>query len=232
MTKSRSNWQLSYQRKYALEVTRQEGTCDKEAHCKFCKYFGRQVLLKNHKRGPRRTDQFYAISFRADLMLKHVEGQHAVKWAKYVALSFGEQDLFFDTMQPRANTMYHYIDMEGDEINLVVSTDIVDVIISEMLFRPEDELDAAEDDDLAGVGDRNQKIEKLRRGVLQLFKLNENNDGYTVNIKRVMRFKLAIQHVSCGLSFRQVATTTEQTKNTCKIAKLGGLNDTIVEQYV
>jgi hypothetical protein len=119
------------------------------------------------------------------------------------------------------------MDMEGDEINLVVSTEIVDVIIGEMLFRPEDELDAA-DDDLASVGDRNRNIEKLRRNALQLFKLNENKDGYSVSIKRVMRFKLAIQHVSCGLSFRQVATTIEQTKNTCKIAKLGGLNETIV----
>jgi hypothetical protein len=43
-----------------------------------------------------------------------------------------------------------------------------------------------------------------------------------------MRFKLTIQHVSCGLSFWQVATTIEQTKNTSKIAKLDGLNDTIV----
>jgi len=127
--------------------------------------------------------------------------------------------------------MYHYIDMEGDEINLVVSTEIVDVIIGQMLFRPEDELNAA-DDDLASVGDHNQKIKKLRRGALQLFKLNKNNDGYIVNIKRVVHFKLAIQHVSCGLSFRQVATTIEQTKNTCKIAKFSGLNDTIVGQYV
>jgi hypothetical protein len=130
--------------------------------------------------------------FRADLMLKHVEGQHAVKWAEYVALLSSEQDSFFDSVQPRANTMYHYINMEGNEINLVVSTEIVNVIISEMLFRPEDELDATDDDDLAGVGDRNQKIEKLRPDALQLFKLNENNDGYTVNIERFIRFKLAI----------------------------------------
>jgi hypothetical protein len=65
------------------------------------------------------------------------------------------------------------MDMEGDEINLVVSTKIVDVIIGEMLFRPEDELE----DDLAGISDRNRNIEKLRRSALQLFKLNENKDG-------------------------------------------------------
>jgi hypothetical protein len=122
--------------------------------------------LNNRKCGPRRIDQFYVVPFRVDLILKHVEGQHAVKWAEYVALLSGEQDSFFDSMQPRANTMYHYIDMEGDKINLVISTEIIDVIINKMLFRPEDEFDAVANNDLAGVGDRNQKIEKLRRGAL------------------------------------------------------------------
>jgi len=215
-----------------LEVTEQEGTHVKAARCRFYKYYGRQVLLSNCKRGPRKTDQFYTVPFRADLIVKHLERQHTNKWAEYVALSLDEQDTFFNSVQPHANTMYHYMDMEGDDINLVVFTEIVDVIISEMLFRLEDELDTADDDDLASVGDRNQNIEKLRRSALQLFKLNENKDGYTVSIKRVMRFKLAIQHVSCGLSFRQVATTIKQTKNTCKIAKLGNLNDTIIGQYV
>jgi hypothetical protein len=74
MTKSRGSWQLSYRCKYALEVTRQEGACVKEARYKFCKYFDRQVLLNNRKRGPHRTNQFYAVPFRANLMLKHVEG--------------------------------------------------------------------------------------------------------------------------------------------------------------
>jgi hypothetical protein len=95
-----------------------------------------------------------------------LEGKHADKWAKYVALLPGEQDTFFDSVQPRANTMYHYMDMEGDEINLVVSTEIVNVTISEMLFRPEDELDVANDDDLASVDDHNRNIEKLRRSAL------------------------------------------------------------------
>ncbi len=148
-------WQHSYSRKYGLEVTEQQGAHIKAARCRFCKYYGRQVSLSNRKRGPRKTDQFYMVPFRADLIVKHLEGQHIDKWAEYVALSPGEQDTFFDSMQPRTNTMYHYMDMEGDEINLVVSTEIVDVIIGEMLFRLEYELDTADDDDLVGVGDPN-----------------------------------------------------------------------------
>jgi hypothetical protein len=123
--------------------------------------------LNNRKRDPRRIDQFYAVPFYANLMLKHVEGQHAIKWAEYVVLLSCEQNSFFNSVQPRANTMYHYIDMEGDEINLVVSTEIVNVIIGEMLLCLEDELDTADDDDdLASIGDRNQKIEKLRHGAM------------------------------------------------------------------
>jgi hypothetical protein len=82
MMKSCNNWQLSYWRKYTLEVIRQEGACVKEARSNFCKYFGQQVLLNNCKCGPRRTDQFYAVLFHADLMFKHVEGQHGVKYVR------------------------------------------------------------------------------------------------------------------------------------------------------
>ncbi len=90
MTKSRGMWQRSYPRKYGLEMTEQEGACVKAARCRFCKYYGRQVPLSNRKRGPRKTDQFYTVPFRADLIVKHLEGQHTDKWAEYVALSPNE----------------------------------------------------------------------------------------------------------------------------------------------
>ncbi len=85
--KSRGMWQRSYPRKYGLEVTKQEGAHVKAAHCRFCKYYGRHVLLSNRKRGPRKTEQFYMVLFRADFIVKHLEGQHINKWADYVALS-------------------------------------------------------------------------------------------------------------------------------------------------
>ncbi|CAK9863424.1 unnamed protein product [Sphagnum jensenii] len=220
---TRGRWLTSYKRKYGLLVTEQDGARVKAARCKFCKYFGRTVPIHNRKRKACTTDQFYSEPFRADLMKKHVEGQHANKWGEYNALSSSEQDVFFENLQPRANTMFCYVDMERDEINLVMSTKIVDVIIGDMMFRPEDELNALEDDDVAGIGDCNRKIEKLRRGAFQLFKLKEGGDGYVVKIKTVMRFKLAIQNV---------AATLEHTKSTCNMAKLSGISDTLVRQYM
>ncbi|CAK9269703.1 unnamed protein product [Sphagnum jensenii] len=232
MTKSRGMWQRSYPRTYGLEVTQQEGTHIKVARYRFCKYYGLQVPLNNRKRGPCKTDQFYTVPFRANLIVKHLEGQHADKWAEYVALSPGEQDTFFDSVHPRTNTMYHYMDMEADEINLVVSTKIVDVIIGEMLFCPEDELNAADDDNLAGIGNCNRNIEKLCRSALQLFKLNENKHSYTVNIKRVIALQARHPTRVVWLVVPTGRDDDRADQNTCKIAKLGGLNDTIVEQYV
>ncbi|CEP00974.1 hypothetical protein PBRA_008286 [Plasmodiophora brassicae] len=215
---SRGKWQRTYARKFALEVTCQEGHVVKKARCKMCLYFGREIVAAGRKRGARTTDQFYSGKFRADTMTAHLQNQHATKWAEYQLLSAVDQDAFFDNVQPCANLIFNYLDMESDEIIVDVSTEIVDVIIGQMLFRPADELDA-DGDDVAGIDDRNRKIEKLRSHALRLFTVNDDEDGYTVTIKTVMRFKLAISHVSCGMSFRQVAAAVEHTKVICKMGK-------------
>jgi hypothetical protein len=51
-------------------------------------------------------------------------------------------------------------------------------------------------------------------------------------IKNSLRFNLAIEHVSVGLSFRQIATVITQHRNLCKNSKLVGLNDHMVGKFV
>jgi hypothetical protein len=49
-----------------------------------------------------------------------------------------------------------------------------------------------------------KKVEKkiaLKRNVMKLFKLNEDNEMYIVNIPNITRFFLAIDYVGCGMSF-------------------------------
>jgi hypothetical protein len=47
-----------------------------------------------------------------------------------------------------------------------------------------------------------------------------------------MRFDLALDHISIGLSFRQAALAIQHTKDRTKMAKLGRVNDLMVAQWV
>ena len=68
---------------------------------------------------------------------------------------------------------------------------------------------------------------------LKLFFKNENDlDWYQVIIKNVMRFELAMDHVSIGMSFRQTPAAIQHARDHTKTAKLTGMNDMIVGQYV
>ncbi|RHY29182.1 hypothetical protein DYB32_005359 [Aphanomyces invadans] len=122
-------------RKCAQDITSQDGLVVKSARCKFCFYFGRCVATEaggiKRKRGPRTTNQFFGEQFRSEVITKHMQSQHSEKWTEYSAQSSARQDSFLDMTIPRANTMHNYIDVDSDEINLVIS-----VIIGEMMFRP------------------------------------------------------------------------------------------------
>jgi hypothetical protein len=66
---------------------------------------------------------------------------------------------------------------------------------------------------------------------MKLFKLQEDS-SYRVTIKKPLRFQLAIDHISVGLSFRQTAAVITQHRNRCKNPKLAGLSDHMVCQFV
>jgi hypothetical protein len=58
---------------------------------------------------------------------------------------------------------------------------------------------------------------------MKLVQLHEDG-SYRVAIKNVLRFQLAIDHISVGLSFRQAAAVITQHRNRCNNPKLVGLN--------
>ncbi|CAK9216558.1 unnamed protein product [Sphagnum troendelagicum] len=66
---------------------------------------------------------------------------------------------------------------------------------------------------------------------MKLFSKEEDEIDYTMTIKNVLRFELAINYVGIGMSFRQMAEAIQKAKDRTKTAKLAGLNDLIVGQY-
>jgi hypothetical protein len=123
-----------------------------------------------------------------------------------------------------------------------VSTPIVDVIISDLFFQPDEVLIDFDDNDdeddggaAAAIAKKAAAKAKQKTLALKLFVkevANIDEDEYVVTIKGTMRYELAMDHVLTGMSFRQVAAAMQHTKECCSLSKLGGINDTIVGQYV
>jgi hypothetical protein len=171
-------------------------------------------------------------------MLQHNKEQHPLKWAEYEALSQGEKKVFFATLISHNNALYRYFEIDGDVLEFVLSRSIVDIIIGELMFRPDDELAEIEDEDPdIIVVSRSAKIAKLCCHAMSLFKANDDVDddesrAYKVEIKNVKRFQLAIQFVSAGMSFKQAAVAIGHVQRTLSSAKLIGINDHIIGQYI
>jgi len=116
--------------------------------------------------------------------------------------------------------IHSFLDKDKDSLQFVISRPtIVDDVVGDLFFhQKEDEED-----------DASKPITKAN--AMKLFKPQED-ESYLVTIKNSLRFDLTIQHVSVGLSFRQTSKVIEQHRLVTKNAKLNGLNDHMVGQFI
>ncbi len=145
----------------------------------------------------------------------HHESKHANLWAEYSALSNEEKHTHFDGKANRANTLHRYIDLESDSLTFHMSAPIVNVIIANLFFRPDEVLvdfDNNDDEDDGGaavvIAKKAAAKAKQKTLALKLFVkdvANVEEDEYVITIKGTMPYELAMYHVSTGMSFRQVA---------------------------
>jgi hypothetical protein len=147
-----------------------------------------------------------------------MQSQHTDEWVKYQTLSPVDKLAYFNKKE--AMGINAFFDKDRDNLMFAISQPaIVNDIVGNLFFYPKED---KEDDD-------SELITKVN--AMKLFKLQEDR-SYLVIIKNSLRFNLAIEHVSVGLSFRQTATVITQHRNLCKNSKLAGLNDHMVGQFV
>jgi hypothetical protein len=122
--------------------------------------------------------------------------------------------MHFDGKANRANTLHRYVDLEFDSLTFHVSMPIIDVIIADLFFQPDEVLvdfddDDDEDDGSATATIAKKAVAKAKQKILAL-KLfvkdmaNVEEDKYVVTIKGTMQYKLAMDHVLTTMSFCQV----------------------------
>jgi len=133
-------------------------------------------------------------------------------------ISHQENATFFKKKE--VSGIHSFLDKDKDSLQFVISRPtIVDDVVGDLFFHPEED----EED--------NASKPIMKANTMKLFKLQEDG-SYLVTIKNSLRFGLAIRHVSIGLSFRQTSKVIEQHHSTTKNAKLNGLNDHMVSQFV
>jgi hypothetical protein len=204
--------------------------------CRFCIAFGREEKV-GAKRQASIVVQGWMRPFCYDNIESHVSGQHPTKWTEYKQLdSIVEHQAFFDDVPVafKNSIKAHFpFSSLGAERQIVfnIKKDIVDVIVSDMMFDPVDIVDSdadsdAEENDLAFGSDternavlrqRIQKATLAKERALSLFQRvdqqeeeeeeeEESNASYpysvTIPKSKTTVFQLFVRYVSCGASFR------------------------------
>jgi len=126
--------------------------------------------------------------YRRRLYCKHFEKQHAKGWFKYQGLSKAEKQMFFN--QQKKAIINRFFCTTNDVLEMTITSKIVDELIGNLYFHL--------DDDVMDGDDRPMS----KANVMKIFQLDESNVTYSVTIKNPLRFWLAIDHTSSGLSFQ------------------------------
>ncbi len=109
--------------------------------------------------------------------------------------------------------MHMYIDTSPNAIHFIISLPIVDVIIKELFYCEDDqtmanvnEVDDEDEEDhhmnMEWIRKKAKKKITLKRNAMKLFKFDEDNEMYTIDISNNTCFFLAIDYVRYGMSFR------------------------------
>lgn len=187
--------------------------------CLFCVHKG-----KEQKEGPgvkrQKTSNtwYYKAPFRPENYRSHLSKNHADEFAKYALLSHAGKVEFFQKHEREG--IHVFLDKSSDTLTFRISRPlIIEKVVGDLFFNPEEN---EEDDDSEAISKAN---------AMKLFKLQDDG-SYEITIKNSLRWNLAIQHVSVGLTFRQTALVMTQHRNECKNPKLAGLSDHMVGQFV
>jgi hypothetical protein len=120
-------------------------------------------------------------------------------------MSVDQKKQYFNGRIKATNTLHHRFDLDKDTYEFFICTEIVDVIIGDLFFCDDEQLENIDTND----GEQNltnvvhkKFIEKQNE---KKFCKEDDAPVYTVTIKDILRFDLAMDYVGIDLKFRQTA---------------------------
>jgi hypothetical protein len=200
---------------FALEIVWTDVHGDVTVRCLFCLYQGRDVVkvgIAGWKRKQRSDIKYFTKPFSPFKYHSHHEGQHAASWMEYQGMSVNQKKQYFNGCIKATNTLHHHFDLDKDTYEFFICTEIVDVINGDLFFCDDElfkNIDANDGEQNPADAVRKKLIEKQneKKNAMKLFCKEDDAPVYTVTIKDILHFNLAMDYVGIGLSFRQTVAT-------------------------
>jgi hypothetical protein len=185
-------------------------------------YFGREARV-GAKRHKTKNIKYFSKPFRADNYRQHHEKQHPQMWKQYQEASDEEKKAFFETSRPVKETLHNYFGTKQVAQRIRINAAIVNVIIGELLWDPEDIDGETHSRMMRSFEDFAGDTEELQEG--------EGVDRFCIVIKNPVQFSLTVDYLSVGCSFRQAARIMISTKERTGLAAIGTCSDLTVAKY-
>jgi hypothetical protein len=199
---------------YGLKICERAPTTKQvlSVSCQFCVHFGREEKV-GAKRKATTNVHYFRCPFRVDVFKSHMLSQHSVNWERYASLPKKEKARFFEESSPvvHRNTLRSHFAEVQVPAHYFVNRNIVDVIIGEMLFDPDDSTIS-------------------RERALSMFE--KDSDRYRIVVKNPIQFRLIIGFISGGASFRMACRFLLLTKEETGLASIGNISVRKVTSFV
>ena len=227
MTKKKvKSFQIDWCLKYGIAVS---SRCSQtglpiSAKCLFCARFGKDVdheAESTRKRKRTCNVQYFKQPWRTDNIQKHMKEQHNVKFIEYLESSVEMKKQFFAS----TDTTFQPLNASHEGLNMLIDKKIVEKIIAELL------LDTDSDDENLNSNVMALKIFQLQEEDESNDEVNSNSERYLVSVANSLQFKLIVQYIRAGLSFRQCCAVFLETKETTNLGQLGNINLSKVIAY-
>ena len=183
--------------------------------CRFCEVFGNEEAVVGRKRSRLDRAKYFKAPFCKEKYYSHNKRVHIAKQTEYCELDASTKKSFFEIGSSSGSqaTLHAFSGPHSIPLRMLINKDIVDIIIGDMMFHPED---------MDGV---------TRARLIAIFvpTLDSSEDAaesgdvswYAIIISNTKQFQLFAQYFAAGLSFHQVAQVILETKYLLGIGSIG-----------
>lgn len=168
----------------------------------------RFCLTFGREKGRRSTTHVFSSPYRTDNFRQHLRLSHHEKWTEFEQKASGEErQAFFDVEVPYNETIESHFSSGDPGLFVKIKSSIIDLMLKHY------------------VEDETQRT-------LPPFVKQVDEDYHLVSIRAERVFKVVIEQISHGLSFREVVLTLRNLRTNCGLGFLNSVTEQNVSHYV